>query len=48
MRYLPLTGDDRSAMLANIDGFKFDGNTWHSVDPDRVRRFMDTVESIRQ
>ncbi|MCX7273363.1 MAG: BtpA/SgcQ family protein [Burkholderiales bacterium] len=28
--------------------FKFDGNTWHSVDPDRVRRFMDTVESIRQ
>jgi membrane complex biogenesis BtpA family protein len=28
--------------------FKIDGNTWHSVDPDRVRRFMDTVGSIRQ
>ncbi|MEX2541711.1 MAG: BtpA/SgcQ family protein [Trueperaceae bacterium] len=27
--------------------FKRDGNTWNPVDPDRVSRFMDAVESIR-
>lgn len=27
--------------------FKVDGNTWNSVDADRVKRFMDVVNSIR-
>ena len=27
--------------------FKFDGDTWNPVDGARVRRFMDTVESLR-
>ena len=27
--------------------FKKDGNTWNAVDPDRVRRFMDAVDSLR-
>jgi membrane complex biogenesis BtpA family protein len=26
---------------------KFEGNTWNPVDPDRVRRFMDTVVKLR-
>ena len=27
--------------------FKIDGNTWNAVDPDRVKRFMDRVETLR-
>jgi len=27
--------------------FKVDGNTWNPVDADRVRRFMDVVETLR-
>ena len=27
--------------------FKVDGNTWNAVDPARVRRFMDAVETLR-
>jgi membrane complex biogenesis BtpA family protein len=39
-------------ILALADGaivgtsFKVDGNTWNPVDADRVKRFMDVVESI--
>jgi membrane complex biogenesis BtpA family protein len=40
-------------VLALADGcivgtyFKVDGNTWNAVDPARVRRFMDTVATLR-
>ena len=27
--------------------FKHDGDTWNAVDPDRVRRFMDAVNTMR-
>lgn len=27
--------------------FKVDGNTWNAVDPERVKRFMDKVNSLR-
>jgi uncharacterized protein len=27
--------------------FKVDGNTWNPVDPERVKRFMERVESLR-
>lgn len=27
--------------------FKIDGNTWNKVDPERVKRFMDKVDSLR-
>ena len=27
--------------------FKYDGDTWNPVDPDRVKRFMDVVEAAR-
>ena len=26
---------------------KVDGNTWNPVDPERVKRFMDTVDRLR-
>ena len=26
---------------------KYDGDTWNSVDPERVRKFMDKVDYIR-
>jgi len=40
-------------VLAHADGvvvgtaLKRDGNTWNPVDPERVKRFMDTVEGLR-
>lgn len=27
--------------------FKVDGDTWNAIDPDRVKRFMDVVNSVR-
>jgi len=26
---------------------KYDGDTWNSVDPDRVQKFMEKVETLR-
>lgn len=45
--------DNVADMLALADGavvgthFKIDGNTWNAVDPARVKRFMDKVETLR-
>lgn len=45
--------DTVEAILRHADGcvigthFKVDGNTWNPVDPDRVARFMDKVQSLR-
>jgi len=45
--------DNVSDILAYCDGcvigthFKHDGITWNSVDPARVKRFMDKVRSLR-
>ena len=41
-------------MLSIADGcvigssLKYDGNTWNNVDPDRVKKFMDKVNQIRE
>jgi len=41
-------------MLSVADGcvigssLKYDGITWHNVDPDRVKKFMDKVNMIRK
>lgn len=45
--------DNVATMLALADGavvgthFKHDGITWNAVDPTRVKRFMDKVETLR-
>jgi uncharacterized protein len=45
--------DNVSTVLSVADGaivgthFKFEGNTWNPVDIDRVKRFMDVVNSLR-
>lgn len=45
--------DNVADVLSHADGcivgthFKIDGNTWNAVDPDRVKRFMDKVETLR-
>jgi membrane complex biogenesis BtpA family protein len=45
--------DNVEAVLGIADGivigthFKVDGNTWNAVDPARVKRFMDRVNSLR-
>jgi predicted TIM-barrel enzyme len=45
--------DNVADMLALADGcvvgthFKRDGNTWNEVDPARVARFMDRVNTLR-
>ena len=45
--------DNVRGILGVADGcivgthFKVDGNTWNAVDGERVRRFMDLVETIR-
>ena len=41
-------------MLSVADGcvigssLKYDGNTWNNIDPDRVKKFMDKVNQIRE
>jgi predicted TIM-barrel enzyme len=48
-----VTIDSVNDLFAMTDGcvigshLKHNGDTWDSVDPDRVRKFMDKVESIR-
>ena len=48
-----VTVDSVADILSLADGaivgthFKRDGDTWNPVDGDRVRRFMDRVESLR-
>ncbi len=48
-----VTIDTVADILAFADGcivgthFKVDGNTWNHVDGDRVKRFMDRVDSLR-
>jgi membrane complex biogenesis BtpA family protein len=48
-----VTLDNVADVLALCDGcvvgthFKVDGNTWNPVDPARVRRFMERVDSLR-
>ena len=45
--------DNVADVLSHADGcivgthFKIDGDTWNAVDPDRVKRFMDKVETLR-
>jgi membrane complex biogenesis BtpA family protein len=45
--------DNVAAVLGVADGcivgthFKVDGHTWNAVDPTRVKRFMEKVESLR-
>jgi uncharacterized protein len=45
--------DNVATVLSVADGaivgthFKFEGNTWNPVDIDRVKRFMDVVNSLR-
>jgi predicted TIM-barrel enzyme len=45
--------DNVQSMLALADGavvgthFKHNGITWNPVDPTRVKRFMDKVETLR-
>jgi len=48
-----VTIDNVRDVLSVADGviigthFKIDGNTWNAVDGERVRRFMDLVETLR-